>query len=81
MSNSKKILLVSYGGAYYKIMVIYKSLVQKFTSKQVIFLFLTSAQKSCEEDEIKYKKLGDYEHLFDKKLIKKIGNNLISKKK
>ena len=53
MSNSKKILLVSYGGAHYKIMsLLYKSLVQKFTSKQVIFLALTSAQKSCEEDEI-----------------------------
>jgi hypothetical protein len=81
MPNSKKILLVSYGGAHYKIMsLLYKSLIQKFNPKQLIFLALTSAQKSCEEDEIKYKKLGNYDHLFDKKLINKIGNNLISKK-
>lgn len=81
MPNSKKILLVSYGGAHYKIMsLLYKSLIQKFPLKQVIFLALTSAQKSCEEDEISYKKLGDYEHLFDIKLINNIGNNLISKK-
>lgn len=77
---SKKILLVTYGGAHYKIIsVIYKELIKKFSTAEVVLLALTSAQSQCLKDGLEFKTLTDYKDLFDQKSLSKIGQRLISR--
>jgi hypothetical protein len=73
-------MLITYGGAHYKIIrPIYKSLLKNFSEDEVILLALTTAQSSCDKDRIQYRTLKSYKHLFDINDIFKIGKSLISR--